>query len=176
MKLCISHMSAFRWYMRNPSPRAGASAYFSLDQELFDAPTVTSTRVLRQYLSVPDSDQLHLAVLSKDQRRCMAGTISHLLSTETPRNSFIRIGTLGNLDIYAPRPELLFLQLCAVLKFDEAVYCGMALCANYMTDSTEESGIILRSKIPNPLIKTTDIDAYLALATEFAVLRRLVMF
>lgn len=128
MDICLSHISAFRWLMRNPNPLvAQKRARYRADAP--DAiPSPTRCRELALEL---DPERVFLDFLSSSRRGRNNDEhfAVHVQTEPLPPKSFIRIGAIGRTAIYVASPELVFMQLAQRRPLEEAVYFGFALCS-----------------------------------------------
>ena len=112
MDICLSHISAFRWLMRNPNPLvAQKRARYRADAP--DAiPSPTRCRELALEL---DPERVFLDFLSGSRRGRNNDEhfAVHVQTEPLPPKSFIRIGAIGRTAIYVASPELVFMQLNA---------------------------------------------------------------
>lgn len=80
-------------------------------------------------------------------RRCIDGEFASL-------RAFVKIGK----NLYAPSPELCFLQLASILDLDNLIIAGCELCGSYQYASSEEDGL---NEI-DPLSSPAAIKCFLA--------------
>ncbi|WP_417305186.1 hypothetical protein [Ellagibacter isourolithinifaciens] len=145
MDICLSHISAFRWLMRNPNPLvAQKRARYRADAP--DAiPSPTRCRELALEL---DPERVFLDFLSSSRRGRNNDEhfAVHVQTEPLPPKSFIRIGAIGRTAIYVASPELVFMQLAQRRPLEEAVYFGFALCSLYRIDPTALGGLRQRDE------------------------------
>lgn len=145
MDICLSHISAFRWLMRNPNPlvtqkRARYRA---------DAPDVIPSPTRCRELALElDPERVFLDFLSSSRRGRNNDEhfAVHVQTEPLPPKSFIRIGAIGRTAIYVASPELVFMQLAQRRPLEEAVYFGFALCSLYRIDPTALGGLRQRDE------------------------------
>lgn len=145
MDICLSHISAFRWLMRNPNPLVTQKrARYRADAP--DAiPSPTRCRELALEL---DPERVFLDFLSSSRRGRNNDEhfAVHVQTEPLPPKSFIRIGAIGRTAIYVASPELVFMQLAQRRPLEEAVYFGFALCSLYRIDPTALGGLRQRDE------------------------------
>lgn len=171
MKVCLSHMTAFKWYMRNPRVRGKVLSVRSMANLSLDTPSIMDAKYLQRFLreglaeasnsGKNDGSPTDLLVTKHSSQYSRFGLCLHLTQEMTPAGSYRHIEHLGSTDLLIVSPELLFIQLCCLLPFDEAVYCGMALCSNYMLSPKTEEGITLRNTCGGPHTSVASISEYL---------------
>lgn len=179
MKFCISHMTAFRWYMRHPNPQLGDKRV-ACDCN-FRSPCLAFVDLIRSRLTSdmtrgvlhsehsnegllpPFNQTIDVLVTQRSAYRHVRGVCTHVSELNYPANSFVQIGRIGDIELFIVSPELLFLQLCSLLGFEESVYCGMALCSNYFLDSKGAGGVTLRSKKSTCLTNPVRLRAFISL-------------
>lgn len=159
MNICLSHDSAFRWLMRNRSPRVAGLSSTARVLPLA-SPSALQCRALSLELAV-GPDPLEVLVCRSNGRRDSAYVKSHLSGLSYPPGSFVRVGASGFEGVYAASPELVFRQIAAKRSLLEAVYVGYALCSSYRIDANVEGGIAVRAGDDEPLTTVERIGSYL---------------
>ncbi|MDO5800585.1 MAG: hypothetical protein Q4Q56_02670 [Coriobacteriia bacterium] len=145
MDICLSHISAFRWLMRNPNPLAAQRrAHYRADAP-DDIPSPTRCRELALELD-PERGFLDFLSSSRRGRNNDEHFTVHIQTESLPPKSFIRIGAIDKTVIYIASPELVFMQLAQRRPLEEAVYFGFALCSLYRIDPTAPSGLRQRDE------------------------------
>lgn len=91
-----------------------------------DAPSASLVHDLRQW-GIVEKDEVHLLVGEHDQKRHLDGAHVHLLSTEVPAGSFVRV--VGQ--VFAVSPELLFVMMAPRLTLVQLLELGHELCGTY---------------------------------------------
>lgn len=145
MDICLSHISAFRWFMRNPNPLAAQKRA----RYRADAPDgIPSPARCRELALELDPERGLLDFLSSARRGRNNGEhfAVHVQTESLPPKSFIRIGAIGKSVIYIASPELVFMQLAQRRPLEEAVYFGFALCSLYRIDPTTPGGLRQRDE------------------------------
>lgn len=145
MDICLSHISAFRWLMRNPNPLAAQKRV----RYRADAPDgIPSPARCRELALELDPERGFLDFLSSARRGRNNGEhfAVHVQTESLPPKSFIRIGAIGKSVIYIASPELVFMQLAQRRPLEEAVYFGFALCSLYRIDPTTPGGLRQRDE------------------------------
>lgn len=159
MNVCLSHDTAFRWLMRNRSPRM--CGLTSMVRVLpLSSPSSIASQHLLSALSL-DDDKLEVLVCRSNGRRGSGGVVSHLSGLSYPAGSFVRVPVPGVDGVYSASPELVFRQIAAKRSLLEAVYVGYALCSSYRVDGSVEGGIAIRAGDDEPLTSVERIRAYL---------------
>lgn len=168
MDVCLSHMTALRWLLRNFNPR-GASERPSRALTLpARAPDARMADEIRAYVgsSLPEDDDegrpnIDVLVSCREGRRSAGELSAHLCSSGLPAGSFVSL-RMRALDIWVTSPELTFLQLAQVLDVVGAAYVGMALCSSYRIDELDSSGVVRRDADgDDPLTSVARIGRYL---------------
>lgn len=147
MDICLSHISALRWLMRNPNPLAAQKRARYRADAPDGIPSPTRCRELALEL---DPERGFLDFLSSARRGRNSGEhfTVHVQTESLPPKSFIRIGTIGTTTVYIASPELVFMQLAQRRPLEEAVYFGFALCSLYRIDPAAPGGLQQRDERP----------------------------
>lgn len=181
MRVCLSHITAFKWYMHNPRLEVGSqrknATSVSIAHAEFSTPSFSDVELLSHYLfgkelnasanaievltsSRQGAVSLDFLVGHVGNRRSVEGVNAHVMEGALPPLSFCFIGNIAHMELYIVSPELLFLQLCDVLNLEEAVFCGSSLCSNYLMCSGDNGGVTLRNESGGPLTSVEKLKAY----------------
>lgn len=147
MDICLSHISALRWLMRNPNPLAAQKRTRYRADAPDGIPSPTRCRELALELD-PEREFLDFLSSSRRGRNNGKHFAVHVQTESLPPKSFIRIGTIDKTAIYIASPELVFMQLAQRRPLEEAVYFGFALCSLYRIDPTAPGGLRQRDERP----------------------------
>lgn len=162
MEAVISHITAFRWLLRNRNPRAQASRASRACKLPHAAPHEADAHQLLRSLDLPDK-KAHLLIAKPSGRRITRHIETHLWSNPLPPGSLLPIEVIScDFPVFVSSPELVFLQLAATRPIEEAVYFGFALCSSYRIADKVSHGIVLRSDGDKPLTTPSKIAAFLA--------------
>lgn len=161
MDVCLSHISALRFMLRNANCKPGRRPIRASTTPPHSAPSTSKTRALQRALGT--TRRLDVLVSSENGKRNDAFTNSHLTTAALPNGAFRQYRLPDGSAFYVCCPELAFLQLAATLPFDEAVYFGFALCSQYRIDDTALGGVAERSGPDKPLTSTNAISSFLDL-------------
>lgn len=170
MDICLSHISAFRWLMRNPNPLAAQkrARYRSAAPDSILSPS----RCRELALEIdPERGSIDFLTITRRGRNSGEHFTAHLQTETVPPKSLIRIGTIGKTTVYIASPELVFMQLAQRRPLEEAVYFGFALCSLYRIVPAAPGGLQQRDQRPSssqkhivadrPLTTVKHIESYL---------------
>lgn len=115
-----------------------------------DAPCASIARDLRQWGAVGEGT-VHLLVGKQGLKRHLDGVCVHLLSTEVPAGSFVRVAG----QVYVVCPELLFVMMAPRLSLIQLLELGHELCGTYRLLSDEEAVYDVR-----PLTNVSELRAF----------------
>lgn len=194
MEVCLSHMTALHWLLRNFNPRESGERPNRVRALPASAPDAALANEIRTYIgsSLPERvrrnetgfqrvaeggsgaggetieegpELLEVIVSRREGRRSSCGVISHLCTSDNlPAGSFISL-KMRACDIWVTSPELTFLHLSVPLDVVGAAYVGMALCSRYRIDELDVSGVVLRDAWDSPLTSVKRINSYLSRAS-----------
>lgn len=148
MDICLSHISAFRWLMRNPNPLAAQkrARYRSAAPDSILSPS----RCRELALEIdPERGSIDFLTITRRGRNSGEHFTAHLQTETVPPKSLIRIGTIGKTTVYIASPELVFMQLAQRRPLEEAVYFGFALCSLYRIVPAAPGGLQQRDQRPS---------------------------
>lgn len=191
MDVCLSHMTALHWLLRNFNPRDEDERPSRARVLPASAPDATLAAEIRSYIgsSLPERvgssnggrrcidegeggdesedegpELLDVLVSRRSGRRSSCGVTSHLCSSSLPPGSFVSL-RMRALDMWVTSPELTFLHLAVSLDVAGAAYVGMALCSRYRIDELDSSGVVIRGAWDSPLTSVRRIGRYLSRAS-----------
>lgn len=161
MKCCISHNTAIRWLTSNANQRLDAQRPCRVSLSAMSVPQAVQARSISDFLWLNGNEPLDVLV-APDARRDIQGVRCHTCAHPLPSASFVPIPSpLPDLDLYVVSPELAFVQQAFSADLQSSVYCGMALCSEYRSDSATGSGVTLRQFDDAPLTSPARLAAYL---------------
>lgn len=168
MDVCLSHMTALHWLLRNFNPRRRGERPSRALAIPTRAPDARLAEEIYSYIgsSLPEAREgyppLDVLVSRRSGRRSSNAVVSHLCVSDLPEGSFVSLG-MRALDIWVTSPELTFLQLAETLGVVGTAYVGMALCSDFRLDAFDASGVVRRSREGDvPLTSVARIGRYLA--------------
>ena len=159
MELCLSHFTAFRALMRieNALPaRRPPGPYAVLPKT---AVPHSAVRAVQDQLG--DSRRIDLLVSSPRGRRNDSATASHSMTMPMSAGAFRLITLPGGGIVHTCGPELVFMQLAAILSIEEAIYISHALCSTYRIDNAALGGISHREGKDKPLASVKSLARFL---------------
>ena len=128
------------WRPCTPEEQRRALATSTARLAALDLQQLRSLGVISDAAANPGSaeqpEAIHILVNSSNRRAHWKGCVPHVSSTNFPANSLRRV-TQG---IYVPCPELLFIQMAAVLDFAELLVLGLELMGLYTLKPSDEDG------------------------------------
>ena len=128
------------WRPCTPEEQRRALATSTARLAALDLQQLRSLGVISDAAANPGSaeqpEAIHILVNSSNRRAHWKGCVPHVSSTDFPANSLRRV-TQG---IYVPCPELLFIQMAAVLDFAELLVLGLELMGLYTLKPSDEDG------------------------------------
>lgn len=168
MDVCLSHMTALHWLLRNFNLRRSGERPSRASALPARAPDARMAEELRSYIgsSLPEGGAgegpvpLEVLVSRRLGRRSSRGVVSHLCTSRLPAGSFVCL-RMRALDVWVTSPELTFLQLAAELDVARAAYVGMALCSRFRIDELDASGVVRRELGDSPLTTVSRVRGYL---------------
>lgn len=162
MEAVVSHITAFRWLVRNANPHMQLPRKCRACKLPHAAPHEADARQLLHSLGLPD-EKAHLLIAKPSGRRVTRNIETHLWTSPLPPGSFLPIEAAGcDYPVFVASPELVFLQLAATRPIEEAIYFGFALCSSYCITDAAARGIVLRGDGDKPLTTPNKIAAFLA--------------
>lgn len=194
MDVCLSHMTALHWLLRNFNPRDSGERPNRVKALPASAPDAALANEIRSYIgsSLPERasrsgtgrqtkgdgengagpedveegpELLEVIVSRRSGRRSSSGVTSHLCTSDNfPAGSFISL-KMRACDIWITSPELTFLHLSTSLDVVGAAYVGMALCSRYRIEELDASGVVIRDAWDSPLTSVKRIKSYLSRAS-----------
>lgn len=142
MRLFLYGKTAAQWWAHARGfDRAGDAARFDASALRDCAPTARSVCYLAETLPFISSP-VHVLVSSRRDLRSLAGARVHHSAYPYPPGSFACVAP----GIYAPCPELCFIQLSGQLSLLQTVKEGYSLCGSFTLDESARFG--LESRIP----------------------------
>lgn len=157
MNLYLSHITAFRlWRAWSAAHPMTLSAFHDASEFSGDVvpsgifPTTACLRLcavraddieelagpIRPLLAVAADEPLHILVAASQSAHSDEGVVRHRLATAVPRGAFLRVLP----KVYVASPELVFVQMGALLTFGELLGLGYELCGCYPLSSEEQAG------------------------------------
>lgn len=141
MDVCISHVSALYWLLRNRNPRNGRELN---PDDLLPIRSVCK-EVADHLLYVLDIDTgcLDVLVSSREGRRRSKSLMTHVCSLRVPDGSYLHVG-IQSLGACVVSPELAYVQLAAMSDEVGTIWVGNALCSDYRIDGYALGGVVFR--------------------------------
>lgn len=165
MNVCLSHMTALHYLLRNPNLRVGPSRRPSRAASVpTDAPCARDAGELAESLRASlrtDGEPLEVLVSTSEGRSAGRAVHAHLCTAELPVGSFVAAESYGRA-FHVSSPELVFLQLASILDEVRLAYVGCALCSDFLLDDLAAGGCCLREGADAALTSVAGIGAYLS--------------
>lgn len=141
MDVCISHVSALRWLLRNRNPRRGRE----LNPENMLPKCSVHKDAVEHLLYILDIgiNRLDVLVSSREGRRHSKTLMTHVCSRRVPDGSYLPMG-IQSLRACVVSPELAYVQLAAMSDEVGTVWVGNALCSDYRFDDYALGGVVFR--------------------------------
>ena len=160
MRVFLHGISALQWWTRART-RGESSGAKGLGVEALRE-CVPSARVVRYLAEIfPFLERpYHVLVASSSERRAVSHAVVHRCGYPFPEGSFVRVAD----GVYAPCPELCFVQIAGCTPLLPAIKEGHALCGSFALCDSSETGLVER-------LPLTTVDSLRRFAKENSGLR-----
>jgi hypothetical protein len=151
----LSHISAIELQEARPRALPAPSVTGSATmQRLFSGhvPTFSNKELAAIERQGVSTDELHVLVSSRDDRRGGNAVRCHAWSGPLPPGSFRRVGD----GLFVCAPELAFVQMATSLSLVRLIKLGYELCGTFTPDDAVESGVRERA----PLASAASLAAF----------------
>ena len=157
MEICLSHMTALRWYSQNPNPRAGARPCRATNVPGKPPTAYTAQRILRV---IGYNSPIDVLISNPNGNHASRQVKTHVTALNYPEGSFVPIFKIGKTQVFATSPELTLLLISRSKPIDEIAYLGTLLCSNYRLNGNTSIGITQRGKGDCPPTNHARISLY----------------